>query len=427
MSVLAKRKISTYELTAQDKLINKNFISLLFQTIIYGTVAGSISIIVPLYALSIKANTVQVGLIAGSRGMGHFLLVVPIGILIDRFGIKKVFTISSFIEFIVVMNMFRANNPDLLLLFSLIEGLICSTRLTALNAWAFKLLPYLKASQTGWYKGSTSTGATILGPIIGTMLVEKQGFVLTFVFISALVLIANLIYCFFETEFINVVNETNQNKEGVIESVLKMVSMLKNKTLLLASYADSLNTVFNSCFRILIILLIVNIMHRASGSVSLVTLCVGTAYLVVVFVFGFILDRLSSKLIYILSAAMISFALLGIAFSTNFIVICLISVLAGSGLGVLSLVNYKIIGTIKEDSGKVSGIITFWSGIVMCMGPMVISCVTAMFGMNIGFLALIVPFLILILIVVLKDDLSKFLQLLILLILLYQLVVKTFK
>lgn len=402
MDSLAKTK--SYQCRISENVVsNRKLFSFLFQGFFYGTVVGSMSMLIPLYALNLKADAVQVGLITGSRGMGHFLLVVPVGILIDRFGIKKVFTISSFFSFLIVLLMPLVSTPQILLLFALAEGLACSTRLTSLNAWAFELLPLLKPSQTGWYKGVSGTGTTIIGPIIASLLAENLGFSAAFAIIAIITLGVNLIELIFGTST-GAKTNVNGNVEGILEACINLLKMFKNPRLLFASYGESLNSAFTSCFRILIILLIVGSLHRSASLVSLVTACVGIAYLLVVFFGGFILNYLKSAAIYILSLSIVTIALVILATNQEIIIISLASILAGIGLGILSLVNYKTIGEIKGDSGKVSGIITFTTGVTLCVAPMTVSCIVEMFNFQVGFFALIIPFFLLILMIILKNN-----------------------
>lgn len=385
---------------------NKKFYSFLFQGFFYGISVGYMSLLIPLYALKLNSNAFQVGLITGSRGMGHFLLVVPVGILLDRFGIKKIFTISNFASFLIVLMFPLVNNPKMLLLLALFEGLACSSRLTTLNAWSFELLPFLKPSQLGWYKGVSSTGSTIVGPIIGSFLSEKLGFTIAFAWIAIIILIVNLIQLFFVTGTVSK-QKANEKNEVVVKSFINIFRMFKNPKILFVSYGESLNSAFTSCFRILIILLLVGVMHKSSGLVSFVTSLVGIAYLIVVFFGGFILKYLKATTIYIISSCIISMVFVVLAIADNLIFIYLASIIAGIGLGILSLVNYKTISGINSDSGKVSGIITFTTGVTLCIAPMAISCVVEMFSLKAGFLALILPFLLVTFLAAFKNKVIK--------------------
>lgn len=396
-------KVENYQNEVSDGVVsNKRLFSFLFQGFCYGAVVGCMSMLIPLYALNLKADAVQVGLITGSRGMGHFLLVIPVGLLIDRFGIRKVLTISSCFSFLIVLLMPLAKKPEILLAFALVEGLACSARLTAFTAWNFELLPFLKPSQTGWYKGVCGTGTTIIGPILSVFLFGKLGFTVTFTIIAIITIVANLIEIFFGTSS-GAKKKENGQVESIVSACISQFKMFKNPKFLFVSYGECLYSAFTTCFRLLIILLIVDSMHKTANLVSLQTSCVGISYLIIVFFGGFLLKYLKAASMYVLSSSIIAIALFILAINEEIIFISLASVLAGIGLGILSLVNYRTIASLKGDSGKVSGIITFSTGVTMCMAPMIISCIVEMYNFKIGFFALIIPFLVVIILLLLKE------------------------
>ncbi|AJA49063.1 arabinose efflux permease [Clostridium pasteurianum DSM 525 = ATCC 6013] len=397
MESLAKSEVSQYEFSNVE-ISNKAFFSFLFQSFIYGTVVGAMSLLIPLFALKLSADTIQVGLITGSRGMSHFLLVIPVGLLVNRFGIKKVFITSSFLSFLIVLSITNANNPSILLLFAFIEGLTCSTRLTALNSWCFKILPFLKSSQMGWYKGSSSIGLTILGPILASFLSDKLGFTLTFILIAIIILIANLIEIFSETK-IEIAINTHKKSEKITSSIMNLVKMLKKPKLLFVAYGESASSGLTSCFRILMVLLLVGFMHKESSSVSLVTALLGIAYLFVVFLGGHLLNYLKSTYIFICSSCIIIIAFIIMATNYNIIFISFASFLVGMGLGFLNLVNYKIISVIPGNSANISTIITFSTGVSLFISPMIISFILGLFSFKAGFFTLILPFIIIIVLV----------------------------
>jgi len=138
-----------------------------------------------------------------------------------------------------------------------------------------------------------------------------------------------------------------------------------------------------------------------------VTTCVGVAYLIVVFFGGFILKYLKSSTIYLIAAFITSISLFIFATNQEILSISIASVFSGIGLGTLSLVNYKTIGGLKGESGKISGIITFTTGVTLCMAPMTISCITEMSSFKAGFLTLITPFALLIILVIFRGKIRN--------------------
>lgn len=50
-----------------------------------GIAAGILLLAIPLYALALKANVIQMGLVSGTGGIGRLLFIVLAGLLLDRY------------------------------------------------------------------------------------------------------------------------------------------------------------------------------------------------------------------------------------------------------------------------------------------------------------------------------------------------------
>lgn len=387
---------------AEHLASRRNLIGFWVQGFFYSMVVGSVSLLVPLYAIGLGSNHFELGLITGSRGMGHFLLVIPVGLLLDRFGIRKVFSLSSFASFMALLLIPAAQRPLTLLIFACAEGLACSSRLTAMNARSFKVLPFLKPSQTGWYKGISSVGGTIIGPLLATHISEKFGFTAAFLMIAGIVLFANLLELGTGPK-IGLGRADIESQERISAALKGTLLMLRNRTVMFASYGEALVSAFNSSSRILLILLVVETMQRSSTSLSAITSMIGGAYLIVVFLCGSATKHWSEFASYFVPAVFMITSLILMAFTHNMHVIYAAALLAGVGQGGLSLASYKTISTIQGDNGKVAGIITLNTGLTICFAPMLISFIVEMLGLTPGFLALLFPFLMLPVVFLLKN------------------------
>src|SRR6266568_5148931 len=76
---------------------NRALMSLLSINILAGVATGMMQMTIPLYAMSLKATTLQLGLIAGASGIGRLLVVLPSGLLIDRYGARLLFIVSTLV------------------------------------------------------------------------------------------------------------------------------------------------------------------------------------------------------------------------------------------------------------------------------------------------------------------------------------------
>ena len=111
--------------------------SFLVLNIVSGTVGGAMQLVVPLYALSLHATTVQIGIIRGISGIGMLLLVIPAGFLVDHYGSKKLFITGSIAGTFATFALTLAKVPLAMTALLGLSGLFSSLKMTALNASFF--------------------------------------------------------------------------------------------------------------------------------------------------------------------------------------------------------------------------------------------------------------------------------------------------
>ncbi|HEX9060283.1 MAG TPA: MFS transporter [Clostridia bacterium] len=388
--------ISENEDNKIKSLTNFNYYVFLIQSLMYGTVVGLNSMLIPIYALNLGANAFMVGLIAGSRGIGHFAFVVPIGFILERFGSKKVFLVSSFIDFFVIFLMGFVRDQYSLLFLGAFEGILCSTRLTALNSAFLSHLSTINQLKSGWFKGFMNSGLTLSAPVIGGILTSKLGFKESFIATALLVIATNIVVIIFGANYNNDASKNKNNlkkyKNDLKESEESFFYLLKNPKVLFTSICEGLGSGYMSSFRTLIILLIVGILHRSTEDVSLIVLITGVANIFIVFAGPPVFNGLSINSIFNISTSIMIPSLFILAFGNNLATLCIGSFFSGIGTGILSLGNYRMMAQIKGSNGKVAGLLTFSAGFSLAAAPMISSFIADIINVHISFLSYIIPF-----------------------------------
>ncbi|MGE8559422.1 MAG: hypothetical protein ACN6NJ_00505, partial [Acinetobacter sp.] len=69
--------------------------SFVLLTIIAGLGVGVARILISLYAVQLEATELQLGLIAAAQSVGILFMALPIGVLVQRLGSLKVFSLGS--------------------------------------------------------------------------------------------------------------------------------------------------------------------------------------------------------------------------------------------------------------------------------------------------------------------------------------------
>ncbi|GBG57166.1 hypothetical protein SPFL3102_00086 [Sporomusaceae bacterium FL31] len=377
----------------QDKAVFRqvDYYSFLVHTLIYGAAVGLNSILIPAYALELNASIIEVGLIVGSRGIGHFALVVPVGFFLERFGAKKIFLVSSLLEAFFVLAIFFVNTPMLLLLFATLDGFMCSTRLTVLNAAFLHLLPQIDPVRNGWYKASMTTGLMLVGPLVGGMLATQIGLAAAFLFNAVWILAGIALLVLLPTQFLMM-----QHKRETAGNYLNnFIKILRDRTVLLVAAGETLTTGYMSSFRTLVILVIVGLLKRPVDIVSAVVLMSGAANIITTFAGPVLLKDYQAKTYYHITVLIMVPTLLLLSFGDQDWMLYAGACLSGLGMGVMSLANYRIMGRIRGERGLIAGVFTFSAGFSMAVAPMISSFLADYFGVRLAFVAYIIPFLVL--------------------------------
>lgn len=385
-----EQSIEIYENDNKIKsLTNFNYYIFLIQSLMYGTVVGLNSMLIPIYALKLGANAFMVGLIAGSRGIGHFAFVVPIGFLLERFGAKKVFLVSSFIDFFIIFSMGFVNSQYALLFLGSLEGIACSTRLTAINGAFLSHLNAISNQKSGWFKGFMNSGLTLSGPLIGGILITKFGFKEAFIVTSVIVIATNIVVIFFGANYTNDTLKSDSSKE----SEESFFYLLKNPKILFTAICEGLGSGYISSFRTLTILLIVGILHGSTEDVSLVVFVTGIANIFIVFAGPPVFKGINTRTLFDISVLIMIPSLFLLAFGNSLKILCIGSFLSGIGTGILSLGNYRMMAQIKGSNGKVAGLLTFSAGFSLAAAPMISSFIADIINVHISFISYVIPFI----------------------------------
>lgn len=170
-------------------LSHKSYLTLLYIccAVVFGCYFGTYLRlpVVPLYAVSLGADTVEVGLINAAFLLMAGLLSLPLGMFSDRLGTKLTaasgILILSASSFLVCIS----HSPLQLIWIYLFSGVGLAAFGPSLMAFVANISPATHLGRSyGWYTTAIYSGMT-LGPAVGGFMAQEAGFTLTF-FISGL-------------------------------------------------------------------------------------------------------------------------------------------------------------------------------------------------------------------------------------------------
>ncbi|MGC3997709.1 MAG: MFS transporter [Anaeromyxobacter sp.] len=164
--------------------------ALLALNVLVGSSSGVLQLVLPLQALALGATGAQVGLLRALGGAGMLILVLPVGLLIDRLGPPRVLRTGLVAGAALTLLMARAPGPAALMALAALDGCTGPLRFTSLHAGFLAHLPALGPGRAGWLKGSISVGLTFAGPLAGGLLAQAAGLPAGFGAAAALLLAA---------------------------------------------------------------------------------------------------------------------------------------------------------------------------------------------------------------------------------------------
>jgi MFS family permease len=333
---------------------------------ITGTAGGVMHLAVPLAALRLEATSAQVGLLRGIAGVGMLLAVVPVGILVDRLGSRRVFRAGALAGVGVAAAMGLARSPLALALLMGLEGLLAPLRFTALHAAFLRHLPTLGLERAGWLKGSMSIGLTLVGPLLGGALVRSAGSGAAFAAVIALHLLGAAVAGQLALEAPVRVREPRAG--GLRRQLADLATYLRDGAVRGALAAELAGAAGFSAFSAFVVVVAVRELGAGPLAVSQILVVEGAAYVATAFLAGGLAARPAA--LRRIAGAVAAAGALGTALATGPASLGAAGGVIGVGLALLHVLGSSRLGALRGARGKLSSLFQVAAGVGMALGPL---------------------------------------------------------
>lgn len=360
--------------------------------LITGTAAGIMQMVIPLYAVSLRAGSLEVGLIRGITSLGSLFLVLPVGFLIDAYGSRKLYLTGSFLSALFVFLMPTVRSPLGLMLLMSLYGVVNSLRFTALNAAFFRYLNQNGGGRAGWHRGSISAGLTFFGPFLGGIFISVIGFSSQFAVIGGLILLSNILMMLYPDPFEHGGSKPSEGfdlKDGITQ--LKL--LLHNNRIWRVLAMESLTTACFSSFTTFVTILSVKQLGYQPYQASWLIILEGVAFVGILLFGNGLVRRFQENPLYNVSFSLLIGAMILLATSGNLGLLGLGSGMMGLSLGMVNLLTYSQLSTYCGASGKVSSLLSACTGLGATAGPVFSGLIGVYFGIRAVFLSYVPVFL----------------------------------
>lgn len=324
-----------------------------------GLGVGVARVATSLYALDLRASELQLGVIAGAQSIGLLLTSLPVGVLVDRWGPLRMFSVGSAVAGALYVAMPLVRVAEYLAVCSALVSCFMPCRFIALNAVFMQQIERIGVARAGWFRGTHMMGFFLAGPVVAAALVGALGYLRTFWLIGAsfflTVLLAPAVMRFYA--------------EGPGPARRLTFMELRDQLALLGRDQDLRHTAAIEFFTqaaaqffafFMVVIAIESYRFDAAQAATLLTLH-GTAFVAVLFGAGVGLRHLGYARFLVCSFALVVTGLLMLGLSAQAWQLWVGSPLLGVGLGMLQTVSLSRFARIslREGGGRVAGINAF--------------------------------------------------------------------
>lgn len=331
----------------------KNFLpNFLLLALVSGTTIGMAKIVITLYALSLGAGSLEIGIISAMESLGMIFLTLPAGFIIARYGARLVYFLSSLGPMLVNLLIPLYAMWWWLALSQLLIGLFIPFRIVAMNGVFLRHLPHIGVSKAGWYRGALTLGLGLLGPLLGNALSERGLYQAAFVVIAS----SFALMAFYSLRFWEGDDARSSDGNAYAGSMLVQTrNLLGNASVAQSCLVELLNAATASLFTTFIILLALELGLSQAQAVSLVMF---EALFVVIALFslGRLLRNQAPGQSYLISLLLAVASLALCAIANGYAQLLIAALLLSLATAIIHLVNMARLSQRLEDKSKISGL-----------------------------------------------------------------------
>ena len=384
--------------------------SFVLLTIIAGLGVGVARVLISLYAVHLNASELQLGLISAAQNIGILLMALPIGVLIQRLGSLKVFSIGSVVGAVLYfLTPLQANAWYLMILTALVSCFL-PMRFVSINTVFLSNLKRLGPAKAGWFRGSHMMGFFLIAPALSVLLIEHFGYSGSF-YCVALLFLGTLFFAPFC--FQKVHQHTQSTPSFQWRDVVAPLVLLKTHAPLRVICAlEFLSSVANNYFGFFIVVIAIQSFALPESMAVMLLTTQGIIFVSSLFTLGGLAELVGYQKFYLIGLGLISSALLILALTPVTLWMWPASLMLGLGLGMLHIANFMSFAKVGEQTAmaKISPILALVGPTGGLFGGFLGAALGASIGLQNLFFPIGLAFLALILLILRDQAFISFLK-----------------
>lgn len=321
--------------------------------ILAGIANGVAKVALPLYAASLHASSLEIGLVGGLQLIGVLLLSIPIGALIDPVGSRRLFFLGGIGGALVYGTIFPwAESPHHLILGVLLFGLLNPFRWVPTQAEFLHLLPQLGPRKAGWQRGAHTMGMFFLGPSAGALLLSSLGFAATFLLSAAVLLLAVLMGNRVMSGPSIPAPPVHPRVHPLERLRALLVLVIDRPALRQGMAAEFFGQIAMSYFTVFVVLMGIRRFGMEIGAAAGLVTVQGACFILALFLLGDRIAPLRESVRYLFASLFLLAAEISMAWAPSPTFLWIAAVLLGVGLGIQHLTSVARFAALTRELGR---------------------------------------------------------------------------
>ncbi|WP_175997766.1 MFS transporter [Burkholderia stabilis] len=347
-----------------------------------GTTISMAQLATTLYALALGVDSARLGIIAAMEPLGIALMTLPAGLLVARYGARRVYFAASMGPMLLNLVVPFTGAWPLIALTQGLIGLCIPFRIVSINGVFLARLAQIGLARAGWYRAAMSVGTGMVGPWLASWLIGVHGAVATFCAASAsfagMALFSRVLLGDAEQ-----LPRGAQQATGGLRALLALAWTHDVREQLVLEAVNSATRSLAATYTV--VLAIQSLGLSQTRAVALLTLQ-GAVAVIALFGLGHVAQRMTERRCHALSfaGAIAGLLALGLARDAWIVGAGLAALCAGSSL--LHLVNMQRLGRHPADKSQVSSLYNLASMTGAFCGPLAGSALAPVVGLPAVFL-----------------------------------------
>lgn len=359
-----------------------------------GLSVGIAHVILSLYAVELRADATQLGLIAGAQSLGLLLMSLPAGVLVDQYGPLLLFRIGTLCSGALYLLLPWVDSPLWLCLAMLTISCFMPLRIVSLSAVFMQQVGRVGVGIAGWFRATHMVGMLLLGPLVAGFMLELVGFSISYLIIGGsfflLVLCASRVLSQYRPA------EEHRRPLNLAELKAQLALLGQHAALRHACIREFFSQAVGQFYGFFIVAIAIGTFQLdAPAAASLISLH-GASYVLVLLLLGKIAIRLGNEMFLRCGCLLICLALVVLGQADSVSTLWLGAVVLGIGLGMVQIVNITWLAKVGAQlgQGRIAGLTMFVGPAGGLTGSVLGGVLGSYFGLQAVFLLLAPVFMV---------------------------------